>query len=1090
MTFTPTVRCILILFLTVIGLGQAHAQSFHFVPFSVQDGLPQSQIRSTFQDSRGFLWFASAEGGISRYDGATFVNYSEDQGLPSNLTTTFAEDNSGNLWIGSERGLSWFDGKTFYPYEQSPFPTQGWVKDIVADSQGGMWVVIDGQSLHYIHNGSNQEIELPLKLANEVLQSLSLSRNNQLYVCTSLGIYLLDTESPSEKGTWLFRNTPFNERFLTSSDYDAKTGTLWVGSRVGLFRLENGKLIPVKPNAQLDIRDVLVDNWGWLWVASNENGVYLYSNEEWRHFTTEDGLTDENTTQLTEDRVGNIWITSQVGVSRMTGRMFEHLAPKDGLADKLVWAVLAEHDSSIWVGHNQGLSHWDGQTFTDFGPEQGFEGGHPSHFARDEYGRLWMACVNGIWWYDGNRFGRIPDTEKWHNARGYVLLAPGNGKLYIGGNASLETIDLRPGNNFARSRIYLRKTICSQGFNSYWLGPEGDIWVATEGNGIARIKKEGTLSFFTEREGLSANVVNELKSDGQGRLWAATSAGVSCLDLTSEHPRVVFNIGTLEGLLSPNVYSLLWQAKDTLWLGTDRGIHRLVFAQDSLVSNQSYVAADGFKGIEANHRTVSMSAEGTIWWGTIAGLTAYHPDRDVVPSKSPELYFTHLDLFYDRPDWGEMTNQPTNWFGVPQELTLRPRQNTLTFHYQGVSLNQGSQLQYKHRLLGLEEEWSPITNRTEVRYTNLSPGEYTLEVMAATNTGKWTDPPLSFSFTINSFLWQRPWFIGLLAMLAVAIVLGYVRLRLQFLRRARRLLSQKIIERTAEIVQQKHEIEAQRDQIEMQRDELAYKSRSLEDALRDLERHSLQVTSSIHYAKRIQDSMLPLQKTISQAFPNHFIYYQPKDIVSGDFYWYGYQNGAHIVAAIDCTGHGVPGAIMSMVGAALLNQTVLEKGINDPSTILKLLHTGVRLALKQEDRDLFNSDGMDVALASISLDDKQFLYAGAKRPLFLVRNGELKEFSGERSSIGGYHTRKAVTFHNHHYDLQEGDMLYFTSDGYMDQFGGPRFKKFMLKRFKNLIVEIAPLPVADQRHKLEQEMSRWMRSYEQTDDMLIFGIRI
>ncbi len=236
--------------------------------------------------------------------------------------------------------------------------------------------------------------------------------------------------------------------------------------------------------------------------------------------------------------------------------------------------------------------------------------------------------------------------------------------------------------------------------------------------------------------------------------------------------------------------------------------------------------------------------------------------------------------------------------------------------------------------------------------------------------------------------------------------------------------------------------------------------------------------------------MLPLEETISQYLPEHFIFFKPRDIVSGDFYWFAYKNGKIIIAAVDCTGHGVPGAFMSMIGAEILNTIVLTNGITDPAKILNLLNVYIRTALKQDTTD--NQDGMDVALCVIDRQAEVVEFAGAKNPLIYIdKNHQLHKIRGDRQSIGGYQYTKIVSFTKHIIPIDPPMWFYIFSDGYQDQFGGPgRPTKFLTTNFYALLHKIHQLPMKEQKRILEETFEKWKNGYSQTDDILVIGFKL
>ncbi len=256
-----------------------------------------------------------------------------------------------------------------------------------------------------------------------------------------------------------------------------------------------------------------------------------------------------------------------------------------------------------------------------------------------------------------------------------------------------------------------------------------------------------------------------------------------------------------------------------------------------------------------------------------------------------------------------------------------------------------------------------------------------------------------------------------------------------------------------------------------------------------IEEKNKDITDSINYARRIQEAILPTKELKYRIFPNAFVLFQPRDIVSGDFYWFTEKNGKRLIAAVDCTGHGVPGAFMSMIGNAFLNEIVNEKGITQPSEILNQLRQNVVNALKQSDAESENKDGMDIALCSFDENFSRVEFAGAFNPMWMIRNGELKIFQADKEPVG-FQSATSTPFTNHSIELQKGDTIYIFSDGFADQFGGPKGKKFKYSLFQKTLLDIQHKPMAEQEKFLINTFSDWKGDLEQVDDVIVIGIRV
>lgn len=257
----------------------------------------------------------------------------------------------------------------------------------------------------------------------------------------------------------------------------------------------------------------------------------------------------------------------------------------------------------------------------------------------------------------------------------------------------------------------------------------------------------------------------------------------------------------------------------------------------------------------------------------------------------------------------------------------------------------------------------------------------------------------------------------------------------------------------------------------------------------ELEEQQIEVTDSIRYAKRIQTAIMPKIKQIQRDFQDSFVLFLPKDIVSGDFYWYHRIGDKYFIAAVDCTGHGVPGAFMSIIGNYLLNNIIIHNGVSDPAEILKQLNRKIKIAMKSDSRAQ-TADGMDISIAVIDKNEKTMAFAGALRPLYLFSKGDFIEAKGDKipisSSIAGI---SLANFKTKYFDFEEGDTFYMFSDGIIDQFGGEKGKKFLTKRFKKILFDINDLPMRDQKEYVKQALDEWKGNGDQVDDILVMGVR-
>jgi serine phosphatase RsbU (regulator of sigma subunit) len=356
-------------------------------------------------------------------------------------------------------------------------------------------------------------------------------------------------------------------------------------------------------------------------------------------------------------------------------------------------------------------------------------------------------------------------------------------------------------------------------------------------------------------------------------------------------------------------------------------------------------------------------------------------------------------------------------------------------------------------------DWSEWNQVPDLSFPVLPMGSFTLHVRARNILNQVTDTR-SYDILIKPPYWLSWWFISLSSTLLIMLVAQLIRWRVRKLKKDNLVLEQKVRERTAEIMRQKDEIADQKKEI----------------------------MDSIYYAQRIQKAVLPTDQSIQKTLPENFILYLPRDIVSGDFYWISSRDDKVIFAAADCTGHGVPGAFMSMLGVSFMNEIVNRSRRLSSGKILVELRKHVKETLSQEDQAV-SKDGMDIALCILDKQKMTLQFAGAFSPLYLIRKKELLEYKGSRMPIG-IHFGKETSFQDHTIRVEKGDCLYIFSDGFQDQLGGENDKKFLSRSMKALLIEIHKKPMRKQKEIMHDRLQKWMEGYDQVDDILVLGVRI
>ncbi|MFO8066641.1 MAG: SpoIIE family protein phosphatase, partial [Bacteroidales bacterium] len=655
--------------------------------------------------------------------------------------------------------------------------------------------------------------------------------------------------------------------------------------------------------------------------------------------------------------------------------------------------------------------------------------------------------------------------NKTHNALEVYTSDYYPGRIYLGVSGGLEILEFVNGKwkNIDYNDKYGNE------ISSIVEDENGNLWVASRLTGYARVEFDNyDADFYTynTEHGLPDNL-NWLKLfNYNNKILFLTSEGVFSFDNNTEtfkldeafckeeNPTGYFAFDTdNEG----NIWMSRYIGQQETW------IEKAVRKNDGTFN----FISKPFNIIPSLWCDAVLSDNSITWLGISNQLYSYNSNVEKnykqsfntlirrVSTLGDSLLFS--GTFYNTDDRGNLIVS----LSQPDELkpVLNYSYNNLEVNFSAVYFEGEEDVLYSYKLEGFDE-WSRWSGETKAVYSYIPVGSYTFKVKARNVYGE-EGSPASFSLVVLPPWYRTIWAYiayGILAILAVYII---IILNTRRLKREKEILEGIVRERTAEVVKQKEEIEKQNENIR----------------------------NSIKYAKRIQTAALPPDDFIDRLIPERFILFMPRDIVSGDFYWIGRMRDKVVAVAADCTGHGVPGGFMSMLGISYLNQIVSSNNEYSASQILDNLREQVMKSLRQEDEDSESRDGMDISLVIFHQDKNIIEFAGANNPLYVIRNGEIIEVPCDKMPIG-IHRRADRNFTNHMVEVEKDDMLFMFSDGYKDQFGGPDGKKFMSKNFKQILIDVHQKPVKEQEEILKKTIIDWTGSYDRIDDIIVMGIRV
>lgn len=1036
------------------------AQQYNFKNYSAKNGLANSIVNNIFQDSRGYMWFGTQGGGVSRFNGKTFRNFSKPDGLIANDVTFITEDKKGNIWIATSEGVSMYDGLVFKNFGAREGLSPGVVYWIYADKANNIWFAIQEGGVNKYDGKKFTSFGTKDGLPTNNVFCIVQDKNDDLWFGLSNGIARYD----GNRITSYDKIDIVNNKTFFSACIDKK-GAIWFGgtSGNGVIRYKNSRFETLQlPEIVKDdfIGSIAEDNKGNLWFAT-DHGVLKYENKAFHLFTEKQGLSSNGVLSVNKDYEGNMWIGTQGGgVNIFNNESFVNYTDKDGLPSKNVSSICSTSDGNYVVGTpGSGLNIFDrkNNTFKTITGIKEIDQINIFSVTEDRKKQLWIGAQEGVF-----------VLKKENNVYSVVRSYKKKDKIEL--VAALKIIEDRKGEMWVASygsgvfrmlndevTVYNKTNgFVSDNILTIFEDSRSNIWIGTKDEGV--VKYDGkNFQQYGIKNGLTDKAVWSINEDNKGNIYLGTGESGVCV-----YDGKTFRSYTMaDGLCSNYISVLQWDNIDhSLWIGTEKGVNKVKFKNDGAIESLRYYGEqEGFKGVEINQNASLMDAQGLIWFGSINGLCSYNRKYDFPNTTPPKLHLTGIRMAYQTVDWKMYADSVDPFSKLPLNLTLSHKNNNLTFDFQAFTTDN---VKYTFILEGQDEEWSPLSTNAEAVFTNISPGKtYTFKVKAVNSNGVWSNDVIAFTFRINPPWWQTWWFYTIVIIVALIGISGFINYRTAQLAKEKKILEEKVTERTVELKQAN--------------DQLSLAFQDIKD--------------SINYAKKIQDAILPLDEEIKKALPQSFVLFKPRDVVSGDFYWFNKKDDKIYIAAVDCTGHGVPGAFMSMIGNSLLNEIVSKKGTNDAASILKRLHQGVRKSLKQ-DRDSYESkDGMDLALAVIDTTTNILQYSGAKRPMFHYNNGFFEEIKADKQSIGGLEMEDHYTFTNHNFELKKGDTFYLFTDGYVDQFGGEKGKKFSTKRLKETLEGMQPLSMKEQKQELNSIIDNWKSEVEQIDDILVIGIR-
>lgn len=1044
---------LLLVFILVKLIG--FNQEYKFNYYGQEQGLTDLFVYTINQAEDGYLMVGTSQG-VGFYDGNTFDMKTVEDNLANNQISTSYKDSKGNIWYGHNQG-----GVTKYKDNKFEIIHTGeginsMINGIQEDSKGNIWFSTQLFGV-FVLNEDNKITFFNEKFSERMISTLFIDEDDNIFIGaddkTEVYKYV------EENNTKLLSKT---QNIKGIDDYISKiilieSGEMLVATKtMGLYIIEKKESVfvvtPVKMSnleESLLIKDIYISS-GRLWISTYGSGVLrtiLTNNSCFvsEIYTNQNGLKGENNIEVTFiDREGVLWLgTTGDGLFSKENNMFTFYFRNQSKEYEVNYLDVGER--TIWVANDNQLDCYDKQygklktTYSNKNYNLPNDKITCFDFADDTV--LLIGYKNQGFYYrhiKDSIFSKLELSED-HLSQRITSIDVCPKYIWIGTQNGVFSLNRA---NREITRYSMKDGLSHNSVLNLYVNKDNKVYVGTKSAYLTVIEDDSlyTKSYQIEGEEDYASISVSKIVEGVGdNIWISSlGQGVFCFSGS-----IIKHYDTRGGLYNNYCYGLALDDKGKIWVSHDGGLSSIDLATDKI---EVYDSKYGL-----NTRFI-MSAidflDNEVWIGTQNGVVKYNSKEDVKNNVPPITSLRKVIIDDENLD------------KIVKDTILPFGEHDLDFYYRGISLKNTEGLKYKFILEGYDDDWSEFTKNNVIKYNKVRDGNYTFKVKSYNNDGVEGNMS-SISIKIGLPFYKKWWVYLILLILIIIIITIIIKYRerqhINYLNK----LSEELDLRTSELVEQKEKTE------EINKD----------------------LTDSINYAQRIQTAILPEDNFVKELFPESFILFKPRDIVSGDFYWIAEYFGKKIVVSADCTGHGVPGGFMSMIGRILLRETCTVKNLRDPGVILEEIDKGLVNVLKQTDDIESNKDGMDVGICVIDSRTNMLSYAGAMRPLYIYRDGKRTEIKGSRFSIGGVSKRKKI-FESNNYQLEKGDSIYMFSDGFPDQFGGSRGRKMKISVLKELLDQVSQMPFGKQKEEINTFFENWKRDTPQMDDVLMIGIKI
>ena len=858
-----------------------------FTVYDSEDGMALDVVswggKSVFCDSRGHLWIGTSGGGVSRYDGISFENFSINQGLVHNLVRCILEDSQGNLWFGTAGGVSKFDGRSFINYTEDNGLLGYTVMGMYEDDSGKIWMATDEGIC--VFDGETFEHHIPITDGGRnSFYSVVQDRNGDLWFSSfDYGLFRYDGKKFERFGE---EEGVTNEKIFGA--LRARNGDVWWATFEGLFKYDGKKFTHFKKEeiGAEALMCIVEDKNGKLWIGTSGDGVIEYDGKNFNKYTIENGLSENLVYGIEEDKRGNIWMgTYGGGITKFSGKSITHLSVEHGLGHHVVWTTEEYRDGKLWFGTSStGIRIFDGKTIVPFNKVEILETAVIRCIERDSRDDMWIGTANvGVTKYDGKSAVTYRKSDGLPGDRVYCIDEDKNGHMWFGiYDAGISRFDGESFTNFSLDEGLGHKRVIAIKFDdsdNLWIGTwgggmsiydgnkfvnhstksglgndfvtcflkrdNGDIWAGTYGGGISIMTFENgkivEKNRITTAEGLHDDGVSSLEVDKSGNVIVGTNTGIAVIpdgdiangieeySLNTEYPIRDVNGGSNNG-------AIFCDSRNIIWIGTGSERSSLVRFDYSEVNKETKDAKVLIQNININGEKVS--------WYSVSEMFSMKEDSVVLQYQELINYGRVLNnterdslrtLFADASFTGI-----SKFNALPENLVLPYGLNDISFDFKAVETSRGAMVKYQYKLEGEDADWNAITDKREAIYNNLNEGDYKFLVRARNPEGIWSESSV-FEFKVLPPWYRTWWAFGCYVIILFLLIWMVVRLQTMKLKKRQSELRREVSKATYELQQQSALLAHQKEELSKKHEEKVAMMREIHHRVKN----NLQVVNSL-----------------------------------------------------------------------------------------------------------------------------------------------------------------------------------------------------------------------------------------------------